>query len=77
MCVVLDKQFSSHLPSGVHRPSGVPTPVANKRARFGMDCVSLDFTICMVERKLDSSLLGSKKLHLVKSGNYCISFGVK
>ena len=27
MCVVLNKQFSGHLPSGVHRPSGVPTPV--------------------------------------------------
>ena len=26
MCIVLNKQFSGHLPSGVHRPSGIPTP---------------------------------------------------
>ena len=27
MYVALDKQFSGHLPSGVQRPLGVPTPV--------------------------------------------------
>ena len=37
MCVVLDKQFSGHLPSGVHRPSGVPTPVLTFTLSLALD----------------------------------------